>query len=482
MSDEYKKMEIHIEESSNFPPSIIAVETAIPAFIGYTQKARKLEVGDLAFVPTRISSLLEYEHYFGGLINETITINIDDEINKAGSITTLISRKITPQVSFLKNNMHYQLQLFFANGGGPCYIVSTGKPKSLLNKKDFQKGLDEVYQYAEPTLILFPDGVNLAKATDLYDLYNEALMQAFELKDRFVIMDISNNSLNEKPAIEFFRKNINGSESPGLLKYGAAYYPMLITTIPYPYNDSTVTIMHNTTFKEPGHADTNRKGEYDKFKLNNAGLMGTTVYTLIKDELAKQTNILPPSSAVAAVYASTDRNRGVWKAPTNISLSLIKEPVITLTDNELAELNVDPDAGKSINAIRYFTGKGTLVWGGRTLAGNDNEWRYISVRRFFNMIEESVTKATSPFVFEPNDASTWIKVKAMIENFLTVQWRAGALTGIKTEQAFFVHIGVGNTMTAQDILEGRMIIEIGLAAVRPAEFIILRITHQMQQA
>ena len=98
------------------------------------------------------------------------------------------------------------------------------------------------------------------------------------------------------------------------------------------------------------------------------------------------------------------------------------------------------------------------------------------------MIEESVTKATAPFVFEPNDASTWIKVKAMIENFLTVQWRAGALTGIKTEQAFFVHIGVGNTMTAQDILEGRMIIEIGLAAVRPAEFIILRITHQMQKA
>ncbi|MGZ8559573.1 MAG: hypothetical protein ACXWWC_14610, partial [Chitinophagaceae bacterium] len=315
MPDEYKKPEIHIEEILNFPLSIVAAETAIPAFIGYTQKARKLEVGDLVFVPTRISSLLEYELYFGGLVSETITINIDDEIKKTGNIVNPDTRKITTQVSFLKNNMHYQLQLFFANGGGPCYIVSTGKPKSLLNKKDFQKGLDEVYQYAEPTLILFPDGINLAKATDLYDLYNEALMQAAELKDRFVIMDINNNSLNEKTAIELFRENVTGGGNPGALKYGAAYYPMLITTIPYPYNDSTVIINHTTTTKEPGLADTISKGEYDKLKLNNAGFTETIIYTLIKDELAKLTIILPSSAAVAGVYASTDRTRGVWKAP-----------------------------------------------------------------------------------------------------------------------------------------------------------------------
>ena len=92
------------------------------------------------------------------------------------------------------------------------------------------------------------------------------------------------------------------------------------------------------------------------------------------------------------------------------------------------------------------------------------------------MVEESVKKATHPFVFEPNDANTWVKVRAMIENFLTVQWKAGALAGAKPEHAFFVRIGLGQTMTAQDILEGRMIIEIGMAPVRPAEFIITRIT------
>jgi phage tail sheath protein FI len=142
---------------------------------------------------------------------------------------------------------------------------------------------------------------------------------------------------------------------------------------------------------------------------------------------------------------------------------------------------LDVTAGKSVNAIRPFIGLGTLVWGARTLAGNDNEWRYINVRRFFIFVEESVKKATSQFVFEPNDANTWVKVQGMIENFLTTQWRQGALQGSKPELAFYVAVGLGKTMTALDILEGRLIIEIGMAAVRPAEFIILRFSHIMVQ-
>ncbi|MGK2860533.1 MAG: phage tail sheath family protein [Chitinophagaceae bacterium] len=471
---------MYIGEIENVP-AIVALETAIPAFIGYTQKARNLEVGDLVFTPTRITSMAEFEHYFGGLVSESITINIDDIIKKTGNHSILDARKITTQIGFLKNNMHYQLQLFFANGGGPCYIVSSGKPKSLLNKKDLQKSLDEVYQYAEPTLLLFPDGVNFAKPNDIYELYNEALMQAFELKDRFVIMDINENIPGDKTAIGFFRENITGGENTGSLKYGAAYYPKLITAIPYHYTDNYVTIVHNTITKEPGKTDLKAKGEFDKLKLNNSRLSGTTIYSKIKDEIDNQTVLLPPSAAAAAVYASTDKNRGVWKAPASVSLSLIKTPQLTLTDLELNSLNSDPVTGKSINTIRYFTGKGTVVWGARTLAGNDNEWRYISVRRFFIMIEESITKATTPFVFEPNDARTWTKVKSMVDNFLTMQWRAGALMGTKPQEAFYVHVGVGQSMTAQDISDGKMIIEIGMAVVRPAEFIILRITHKMQQ-
>mgnify|MGYP001813752621 CR=1 FL=1 len=120
-----------------------------------------------------------------------------------------------------------------------------------------------------------------------------------------------------------------------------------------------------------------------------------------------------------------------------------------------------------------------MVWGARTLAGNDNEWRYIPVRRFFNMVQESIKKSTTWVVFETNDANTWNRVRGMVDNYLIQKWREGALAGAKPDEAFFVHCGLGTTMTQKDISEGRLIIEIGMALVRPAEFIILRIAHKM---
>lgn len=175
-----------------------------------------------------------------------------------------------------------------------------------------------------------------------------------------------------------------------------------------------------------------------------------------------------------------DNQRGVWKAPANVSLTGVIGPTYALDSDDTDSLNVDATAGKSINAIRAFVGKGTLIWGARTLAGNDNEWRYVSVRRFFNMVEESVKKSTYWAVFEPNDANTWVKVRGMIESYLTQKWREGALAGATTKDAFFVRCGLGTTMSSQDILEGRMYVEIGMAVVRPAEFIILKFYHKLQ--
>ena len=208
----------------------------------------------------------------------------------------------------------------------------------------------------------------------------------------------------------------------------------------------------------------------------------TELYNLVKGELSKVTITLPPSGAVVGQYAAVDSSRGVWKAPANVSLSSVSSAAIKISHNDQMNLNVDATSGKSINAIRYFTGKGVLIWGSRTLAGNDNEWRYVPVRRFFNFAEESIKKGTEWVVFEPNDANTWARVKAMIENFLLKQWRAGALAGAKPEHAFFVKVGLGVTMTALDILEGRMNIEIGMAVVRPAEFIILKFSHKLQES
>lgn len=220
---------------------------------------------------------------------------------------------------------------------------------------------------------------------------------------------------------------------------------------------------------------------YEAINENTLTESHPTFNAVIK-KVSQSLTTMPPSGAIAGVYAMVDANRGVWKAPANVSLAGVVGLTQTIDSDEQQELNVDVNGGKSINCIRNFTGRGTLVWGARTLAGNDAEWRYINVRRFFNMVEESVKKSTYWAVFEPNDANTWIKVKAMIENFLTLQWRDGALFGAKPEQAFFVNVGLGTTMTAQDVLDGRMIIEIGMAAVRPAEFIILRFSHKMPEA
>ena len=207
----------------------------------------------------------------------------------------------------------------------------------------------------------------------------------------------------------------------------------------------------------------------------------STISNLV-EAIKKDLATVPPSGSVAGVYAYVDRTRGVWKAPANVSLSAVSEPAEQIDFFEQEDLNVDVTGGKSINAIRTFTGLGTLVWGARTLAGNDNEWRYVPVRRFFNMVEESVKKSTGWAVFEPNDANLWTKVKSMIDNYLIQKWREGALAGATPDQAFYVKIGLGQTMTAQDILEGRLIVEIGMAVVRPAEFIILRFSHKMQEA
>ncbi|KXH79152.1 phage tail sheath C-terminal domain-containing protein [Chryseobacterium kwangjuense] len=203
------------------------------------------------------------------------------------------------------------------------------------------------------------------------------------------------------------------------------------------------------------------------------------LYAEIVAKLSVSMNTVPPSGAMAGIYAQTDRTRGVWKSPANISINGIIGLTDDINDTEQEDMNIHP-TGKSVNALRKFTGSGFLVWGGRTLAGNSNDWRFINVRRLANMIEESAKKACMQFVFEPNAAQTWVNVKGMIENYLTTVWNDGGLVGAKAEHAFFVQVGLGQTMSAQDILEGRMIVKIGYAPSRPAEFIILEF-KQMQQ-
>lgn len=231
----------------------------------------------------------------------------------------------------------------------------------------------------------------------------------------------------------------------------------------------------SSTLQQLFTSATSYRNTYEQSLLENFG-----VYANLIKGVNNTLTSCPPSGAIAGIYAMVDNQRGVWKAPANVSLNSVVAPEINFDSSDTDALNVDAVAGKSINAIRVFSGKGTLVWGARTLAGNDNEWRYISVRRFFNMVEESVKKSTYWAVFEPNDANTWVKVRGMIENYLTQKWREGALAGATPKDAFFVRCALGVTMNTQDILEGRMNVQIGMAVVRPAEFIILQFSHKLQ--
>ncbi len=205
------------------------------------------------------------------------------------------------------------------------------------------------------------------------------------------------------------------------------------------------------------------------------------LYNTMLDAITKRENSLPPSAGMAGLYTMVDNSRGVWKAPANISMNSVVAPKVNINNEEQENLNVST-TGKSINAIRPFVGEGTLVWGARTLDGNSLDWRYINVRRTMIMIEESLRLASKAYVFEPNTAQTWVTMRSMIENFLTSIWKQGGLAGAVPADAFSVHVGLGDTMTPVDILEGILRITVLVAIVRPAEFIEITFQQQMQKS
>jgi hypothetical protein len=447
---------VYIQEVSIFPPSIAPVATAIPAFIGYTEIAPT--------DPVRITSMVDYTTNFGG---------VHSYYSLKGSTAAL-----TNGTSFF--SLYYAMQMYFANGGGPCYVISTGDYTSTPNLAHFGAtwnagALAKLMLEDEPTLIVAPDATLLTE-DNFYTFMIACLDQCARLQDRFVIMDV-------KGTVSAFRTKIGNQ----YLKYGAAYYPDLVTSLSVPDGAAKFDATADTDSDLQGDtlAAAIEAADTDSAVANAlAATIASASQSLqaqARANLAAKTITLGPSAAIAGVYASTDRNRGVWKAPANVSLTGVVKPSVTITHEDQEDLNVH-STGKSINAIRAFTGKGILVWGSRTLAGNDNEWRYVPVRRLFIFVEESIKKATEFVVFEPNDGNTWLRVKTMIENFLTNIWKDGALAGGTPKDAFFVKVGLNETMTADDILNGKLIIEIGMAAVRPAEFIILKFSHKLQES
>jgi uncharacterized protein len=179
---------------------------------------------------------------------------------------------------------------------------------------------------------------------------------------------------------------------------------------------------------------------------------------------------VPPSGAVAGIFARSDSERGAHRAPANEVVNGITELVTHVTTGEQDELNVE-----GINVLRFFEGRGNLVGGARTMS-SDAEWKYVNVRRLLIYLEHSIDKSTQWAVFEPNDERLWETIRRTIEDFLTSLWRSGALMGTKREEAFFVKCD-HTSMTQKDRENGRLVCLVGVAPARPAEFVIFRIAH-----
>ena len=517
---QYKTPGVYIVEKSAFPNSVVEVATAVPAFIGYTEKASN-KGKTLLNKAWRISSMSEFNSFFGGpprtkyKISDLAAANTGDakKTDDAKAAPVVVP---TVEADFSNNNADYMLELqgaryflyhsmmlFFQNGGGACYIVSVGNYDQAIEKPKLSAGIEILLKEQEPTMVVIPDAVSLPRDV-CKDVQQAALTHCGQvMKNRFAILDVwqGDKEAQDSGCIVNFRNDIGTNN----LDFAAAYYPWLNTSI-VQTSDLSFSNVFNldklqavlTAELNNSQIDVNKKTEIAA-KIAEIGVTPRTgnmstdeelhkilsavcpVYNTIMDNIKLKLNLLPPSAGMAGVYTMVDNSRGVWKAPANVSLNAVVSPSVEITHDQQEDLNVTT-AGKSINAIRTFIGEGTLVWGARTLDGNSLDWRYINVRRTMIMLEESIKLATKAYVFEPNVSNTWVTIKSMINNFLTSIWKRGGLAGATPDDAFGVFVGLGETMTPQDILDGILRVTVLVALSRPAEFIEITFQQQLQKS
>lgn len=542
---------VYITELPAFPPSIIGVQTAVPVFIGYTEKALDpVSQKPIYLQPTAIASLADFQSYFGYSFRPKFSVvlgtsdDYDFMVLPADGNPSSTAYYNLVQSSNSTFYLYNALRLFYANGGGNCYVVSCGNYMGAkdnipttstasgvtISESDLSAGLEASYSQVGPTMVVIPDSCQLDLA-DYGSLTAATLKQCATLQDRVAILDLcgSTDPANWNPKLvttqadDFY--TAVGSSSD-YYSYGSAYYPAVKTSIVtasevdytnldiFEPGSSTATILANllqdqanTLYDPVTKASQNTQVmqalsqmlpglvtasppvppinpatqpaaviQLNQFLVNALPLMSQIESIILGDM-----NVAPVSGPIAGIWAQNDQNRGVWNAPANLGLTSVITPTVVLTDDQQGPLNV-PLNGIAIDVVRYFVNRGPVVWGARTLNGNSNDYRYIQVRRTLIYIEQSIKTALQPMIFAPNVGQTWVTVTSSISNFLTGLWTQGGLMGDKASDAFNVQCGLGSTMTAQDILNGYMIVSVTLQMIHPAEFIELTFKQEMQGA
>lgn len=405
--------------------------------------------------------------------------------------------------------LYYHMLLFYANGGGPCYIVSVGDYNTEPSSEAITNALILLEKEQEPTLIVVPEAINFGQ-DECTNIQTAMLGHCGQvMQNRFAIFDIWNgiDLEHQGKSVSDFREKIGSNH----LAYCASYFPWLNTSVitdkylsmdnldwkifdlakdattNWPKAIKDIIINYDEKIQKENNdkkIDADKKKEkLDKLRAELHAILAQNwgIYKNILAAIKQRMNLLPPSGAMAGIYTMVDNSRGVWKAPANLSINNVVSPTCNLTNADQEDLNV-PLTGKAVNAIRTFIGEGIKIWGARTMDGNSLDWRYINVRRTMIFMEESIKNATRAYVFEPNDAGTWVNMRGMIENFLKSVWKRGGLAGASPEDAFSVHVGLGDTMTPEDILEGILRITVLVAITRPAEFIEITFQQQMQKS
>lgn len=616
---------VYINELSAFPSSVVGVATAVPIFIGYTETAidpSSKEAMYLQSIP--ISSMEDYISWFGngytpiGAVEPQPTAPAPEPEPEpeAASVSTpaqppapvavptmafdfqaqsstgsaidignyVVGTSVSASgaVAFAPPfNLFQAMQLFFANGGSDCFVISVGNywgnkdntsPTSAaapgpVSKDDLLAGLAVAQEVRGATMLVTPDACMLfssstsnAVTTYGYDTYAPVAVgmidQAGTLQDRMAILDMPGALLPDNRTFAAMEQTANAfyaaiAPSAANFSYGACYGPAIATALLSPTDvtyanlkgtEASTMLMNNllttqalslfppteddttTTYSAQfvdvaAHiaaafpvasdsvtalADTvpaNTTGTtlaapnllvsmpspksgvpssdadvtaLDQYLRGTLPLLGQALNILV-DKL----NVAPPSGAIAGIWARTDAQQGVWNAPANVAIAGAVEPLVQLTDAQQGDFNV-PINGNAIDILRAFPNRGTVVWGARTLDGNDLEYRYIQVRRTLIYIQQSIQNALGTFAFAPNDGNTWMTVHSTISGFLTQLWQAGGLMGAKASEAFTVNCGLGTTMTAQDVIDGVMNVHVSVQIIHPAEFITLSFVQTMQ--
>lgn len=512
---------VYINEINAFPNAVVAVATAVPAFIGYTPQA-SYEGKSYFNVAHKISSLAEFQaiycypvppapasapkqynpEYY--LVKQKSQPAKGDYMQIDGSYYSIVPDPNT--VYYLYNS----IRLFYENGGGDAYIVSVGSygpssgnpmtpgtqivnPNVQLN--DLLGGLALLKNEDEPTMYVCPEATLLTVANN-GTLMQAMLLQCSEMQTAISIFDIIGG---DDPDPLLYHDDIltfrNNTGAVGL-NFGTAYYPFVGTTIMQD-DDIDYTNLFGGDIKQlapllnpPDNPDPNVAAILANIQNpalglsikqnNNALVNASKTYSNIVKHVLADANILPPSGGMAGVISVTDNQTGgPWQSPANTSMVGVASLPIRLSASQQAALNVDAISGKSVNAIRFFNGIGILIWGARTLDGNSLDWRYLSVRRTMTFLEQSCKAAARAYVFEPNNKNTWEGVKSMISSFLTTVWKAGGLIGATPDAAFSVECGLNTTMTSDDLNQGLMKVMVLVAIVKPAEFIVLSFEQQM---